>query len=258
MLSSLFAIALARWQDVRELVVTYPVNMRSPGFRDASGCFVNNLPMIFRCGRATRSSTSSRAPPPSVRRPCHQQLSLTDLVTALRRTRSLADAPVFNVGVTEAFFVQDAPLAFHGVQAELLPAVAAERPFDLNFAYQLTPDGLHVNLEYDTGRVPAARIGEFAASFGRLLRAYLDDDAQPALAVDLLAPSSARLARYWHGRTPARRDGLAGRRRAVRRDAGCAGRPVRRGAADLSRTGCAVGPACGFFGARRDAPRRAG
>ena len=115
-------------------------------------------------------------------------------------TRSLADAPVFNVGVTEAFFVQDAPLAFHGVQAELLPAVAAERPFDLNFAYQLTPDGLHVNLEYDTGRVPAARIGEFAASFGRLLRAYLDDDAQPALAVDLLAPEQrARLARYWHG-----------------------------------------------------------
>ncbi|UEP53154.1 amino acid adenylation domain-containing protein [Burkholderia ambifaria] len=203
-LSSLFAIALARWQDVRELVVTYPVNMRSPGFRDASGCFVNNLPMGFslRQGDTFRDivarTTAQRAD--SKR---HQQLSLTDLVTALRRTRSLADTPVFNVGVTEAFFVQDAPLAFDGVHAELLPVVAAERPFDLNFAYQLTPDGLYVNLEYDTGCLPPARIGEFAARFGRLLRAYLDDDARPALAVDLLAPEQrARLAQYWHG--PAR------------------------------------------------------
>ncbi|MCA3781734.1 MAG: amino acid adenylation domain-containing protein [Burkholderia sp.] len=203
-LSSLFAIALARWQDVRELVVTYPVNMRSPGFREASGCFVNNLPMGFSLRQGdTFRDIVARTTARRAQSKHHQQLSLTDLVTALRRTRSLADTPVFNVGVTEAFFVQDAPLAFQGVHAELLPVVAAERPFDLNFAYQLTPDGLHVNLEYDTGCLPPARIGEFAARFGRLLRAYLDDDAQPALAVDLLAPEQrARLAHYWHG--PAR------------------------------------------------------
>ncbi|MCM2495853.1 non-ribosomal peptide synthetase [Burkholderia glumae] len=204
LLSSLFAIALARWLDLPELVLSYPVNLRSPGFEQTSGCFVNNLPMpialrdddSFRdvFARTTAQRAASRR---------RQRLALTDLVAALRRRRTLADEPIFNVGITEAFFTQSSPLDFRQVASELLPAAATERPLDLNFAYQLTPDGLHVNLEHDTRHLSPARIAAFAARFERLLAACLADDTQAVHAVALLgAEERERLSRFWHG--PAR------------------------------------------------------
>ncbi|MDE1715950.1 amino acid adenylation domain-containing protein [Chromobacterium amazonense] len=200
-LSSLYACALAKWRGINDFVLTYPVNMRTAGFRGASGCYVNNLPMWFslKPNQSLRDIVAETAAQRTQSK-ARQQLSLTDMVTALRRSGALGEMTIFNVSISEAFFVQAEPLGFAGIESELLPVNSLERPFDLNFAYQATPDGLFVKLEYKKACLSEAQAADFAGCFSCLLDAYLEQNEQPALAIDLLGPGRrAELDSLWHG-----------------------------------------------------------
>lgn len=199
-MSSLYAIALARVHDFNDFVMTYPVNMRPPGFKGASGCYVNNLPMwiSFAHGQTFREVVAQLTAQRAVSK-CHQQLPLTDIVSALRGACSLVETSIFNVSISEAFFVQDTPLGFDGIDSELLPANGMERPFDLNLAYQVG-NGIAVNMEFNRSRLSTGQIADFADSFKNLLRAYLQEDDTGIYDVDILsAAQRVRLAGYWHG-----------------------------------------------------------
>ncbi|HWX00078.1 amino acid adenylation domain-containing protein [Collimonas sp.] len=199
-MSSLYAVTLARVHDLNDFVITYPVNMRPRGFKGASGCYVNNLPMWISLQRGqTLSEVVAQITAQRAESKLHQQLSLTEMVAALRGAGALAETTIFNVSISEAFFVQDAPIGFHGVEAELLPVSSNERPFDLNLAYQVT-DGIALNIEFNRARMSAEQAAAFAASFELVVAAYLQADDSGAYAIEVhSAEQRSRLEQYWHG-----------------------------------------------------------
>ncbi|CDG82041.1 non-ribosomal peptide synthetase [Janthinobacterium agaricidamnosum] len=200
-MSSLYAVTLARVYDLNNFIVTYPVNMRPRGFKGASGCYVNNLPMWVALQRGqTLAEVVAQITAQRGQSKLHQQLSLTEMVAALRGAGALAETTIFNVSISEAFFVQDAPITFDGLGAELLPVSSNERPFDLNLAYQVTDDGIALNIEFNRARMSGEQAAAFAASFELVVAAYLREEASGVYAIEVQPVAQrALLEQYWRG-----------------------------------------------------------
>tara|TARA_R110002167_G_scaffold356863_1_gene572062 strand:- start:428 stop:4072 length:3645 start_codon:yes stop_codon:yes gene_type:complete len=100
--SAVFGMALSKYTDQEKILLSYPTNMRPPGFKNISGCFVNNLPLkidltknntlneLIYCLRNQRKEAKH-----------YQGYSLTRIIQDKREATGINSTDFFNIGVSQ-------------------------------------------------------------------------------------------------------------------------------------------------------------
>lgn len=100
--SALYGLILSKYCNQERLLLSYPINMRPKGFREVTGCFVNNVPLKLDLTKINTfdelldllGAQRREAKP-------HQGYSLTDIIQDQRRSRGGEISSFFNVGFTQ-------------------------------------------------------------------------------------------------------------------------------------------------------------
>lgn len=148
LLSAIYGVLLLRYSNQSSLVLNYPVNMRPPGFRDKTGCFVNNL--LFKIDIASDKSFHQLLDELTAQRKLtknHQRCSLTDIVQHLREHGILQGQKFFNVDFYEAY-LGSKPLTLDGLTISTIQVPQSELLNDIGLAYQNSLDEIEFRLEY--------------------------------------------------------------------------------------------------------------
>lgn len=118
LLISVFAILLGRYCNLSNVVFHYPINMRPKGFKDLTGCFVNDIPVVAELhNNLTFAELVQQL---TLQRKTSNQYmsSFTDIITSLRKKNNLYDIEenLFNVLLVETM-LRAQPLEMLGVKA---------------------------------------------------------------------------------------------------------------------------------------------
>lgn len=146
-----FTLLLARYSQQEDIVVGSPVaNRQLPELEPLIGFFVNMV--VLRTdlsGDPTFRELLSRVRDVALEAYSHQDVPFDRLVDELHPERLLAHSPLFQV----AFALQNAPLPtleLPGITVERLDFHDGIAKFDLLMSIVETPDGLLLNLEYNS------------------------------------------------------------------------------------------------------------
>ncbi|HEX6367825.1 MAG TPA: amino acid adenylation domain-containing protein [Longimicrobium sp.] len=200
-----FAALLHRYTGDRDLVVGTPAaNRARPETQDVIGYFANTL--AVRLGVSPDEpfrALLQRARAAMLAASANQEAPLARVVQALRRDRSLVEAPLF--GVMFAFDAAFGGLALPGVSALPVPVDLGTAAFDLTLAVENGADAWTTVLHYRTGRFRPDAMERMAAHFQALLQGAAAGPDLPVRDLPLLgADERARLLVEWNApRTPA-------------------------------------------------------
>ncbi len=171
-LSALYAVLLSKYTNQKELVISYPINMRPRGYSKTVGCFVNNVPLkvVFDHNNESLVGLINNISQQRKRVKKHQWYSLTNIIQDQRQVKGRLEQDYFNVGFVEAN-LNVAPLKLHGLHTENV-----EMPWNSQSIYQLclqydprSGDTLKFKLEYQKNKIEAFIISSFVDSFKTLL-----------------------------------------------------------------------------------------
>lgn len=171
--SAIFAVTLSQYSSQKELVINYPVNMRKN--KKTIGCFVNNLPLV--CQLTKTSTLLNLVEDIKHQRKAgrsHEQLSLTDLVQALRKEGELSDDKFLNVAIIEAYF-DDTPLDFNSASLYPINIKAREIPGELTLAYQALNERIRFRIDYQCNLFEKELIDDFCEAFQFILKILLEN-----------------------------------------------------------------------------------
>ncbi|MBK2239031.1 non-ribosomal peptide synthetase, partial [Francisella philomiragia] len=99
LLSAIYGIVLSKLSSQQDFLISYPVDMRPKGYKNVTGCFVNNVPFkfdfrkfsslkdLFKNLKSQRKATRK-----------HQGYSLTNIINDQKQLKSNIDDNYFNVG----------------------------------------------------------------------------------------------------------------------------------------------------------------
>ncbi|MFT4693256.1 MAG: amino acid adenylation domain-containing protein [Francisella sp.] len=102
LISAIYGIVLYKFTNQQEFLLSYPVDMRSAGFKDATGCFVNNLPLKMDL-KDHRLFSELLKDISSQRRVVnkYQGYSMTHIINDQRKLKGELGVNYFNVGITQ-------------------------------------------------------------------------------------------------------------------------------------------------------------
>ncbi|KAB8028094.1 non-ribosomal peptide synthetase [Fluviispira multicolorata] len=168
-LSALFGSLLLRYSGQSSVVLNYPVNMRPTGFRECTGCFVNNI--LFQISIDHNKSFRELLNELSIQRrqsKLHQRCTLTEIVERLREKNILKGQQFFNVDLFEAF-LGSIPLDLIDVEVNSIKYEAKKIQNDIGMAYQTHPNMIEFKIEYNAAKFSESFIDNFKNSFLQFL-----------------------------------------------------------------------------------------
>ncbi len=163
-LSTLYAILVARYFNKEEVILNYQFNIRPEKFKNLLGCFVNNVPLRINLKEnvsfqetikrvISQIKTSSR----------HQRCSLTDVIKTLRKIENIQNQELLNVSIMQTY-VKEHPLALNGIEVnhhdERNHAV-----YDLNLQYYEQDGKIKFKLNYRDSLFESWFIKQFVEHF---------------------------------------------------------------------------------------------
>lgn len=197
LLSAFYAL-LHRYSGQKDLVVGSPTaNREEPDSRGVVGFFAQTLALRVQVDETTTfRELTDRVRQSVLGAFAHQNVPFERLVDAIRPPRHMGASPIFQV-----MFLQNTPLPpveVPGATVELLPLHSGGAPFDLSFAVTDTPDGIVLQLTYDTALFDASTAERMLAHFLRLLRDGMGRPQSLVGDLELLLPEEhERLSRTW-------------------------------------------------------------
>lgn len=168
-------LALAPYRSDGAAVIGASLSVRPPAAAGTVGYYVNTLPVRVEAGPAMSGREFLHA----VRDACvhvlrHRLVPLEDVVAAVAPARTVGTTPLTQV--VSAYNRAPAPLRTADGLMMTLDRLPARRPKrDLEVAWNETPDGLVLRLEYDTGRLSRSVVERIADETLRHLTAFAED-----------------------------------------------------------------------------------
>lgn len=187
LLSAIFSILLAKYTAQKDIVLHYAVDSRQKNNKNTIGCFINNLPLITECS-PQKSLHAIIEDLKNLRKQAkkYQDVTLSEILTALRSDHLIASGKVFNIGIIEAYF--DAiPLVLGELSVQSLQWDDKSIFNDLLLAYQLT-DRLKFRLDYSIEMFDEEWITNFVNNFKQILRTCLKDPTCTLAEMDWINP----------------------------------------------------------------------
>ncbi len=100
--SALYGLVLSKYCNQDKLLLSYPVNMRPKGFKEVTGCFVNNVPLKLDFTRINTINELLNLLGEQRKEAKHYQgYSLTDIIHDQRKANDREISSFFNVGFTQ-------------------------------------------------------------------------------------------------------------------------------------------------------------
>ena len=170
---------LTRYTGEEDIVIGSPVAGRSRvEVENLIGFFVNTLVLRTSLhGNPSFAESLRRVKETTLDAYAHQDIPFEKLVEELRPERSSNRTPLFQVVVALQNTPQDR-WALPGLSASSFPIRWPHAKFDLMFLASETPDGLRLNVEYNTGLFDESTILRIAGHLGVLLEAVVADSSQ--------------------------------------------------------------------------------
>jgi amino acid adenylation domain-containing protein len=200
-LAAIYGVLLLRYANQSSFVLNYPVNMRPPGFREKTGCYVNNV--LFKIAIKPTQTFAELLHDLTVQRKNtkqHQQCSLTTIVQHLREKKILNGNHFFNVDFYEAYLGL-LPLNLEEVTVQPISPKQAEMMNDIGLAYQQNNGVIEFKLEYKTELFDSRFIHQLIQQFTLLIKKVIDDGVHlPLFGFSLLSEEDYKKIIYeWNG-----------------------------------------------------------
>ncbi|MEM9244044.1 MAG: AMP-binding protein, partial [Pseudomonadota bacterium] len=170
-LAALYGLILSKYGNSNAFAISYPINMRPRGFAQVTGCFVNNLPMVYQFESAqTLQDLIAKLTAQRKTSKTHQWYLLTDIIHDQRSIRNEPNASYFNVGLVETNLnAQGLPLIH--LETEVVSLVRQqESVYDFCLQYDPRSNQTIIGLlEYDAGKFDPVFIKTFVKKLKALL-----------------------------------------------------------------------------------------
>jgi amino acid adenylation domain-containing protein len=174
-MAALYGLLILRYCSQKTGVLNYPVNMRPPGFRDKTGCFVNNV--LFNLDISEDKLFSQFLSELTAQRRLtkdHQRCSLTEIVQHLRDNGILKGQKFFNVDFYEAY-LGSMPLNFNGIQVSTIQSNQHAILNDIGLAYQNTSECIELRLEYKENLFGSGFADFFITQYNLLIEKFISN-----------------------------------------------------------------------------------
>lgn len=100
--SALYGLVLSKYCNQEKLLLSYPINMRPNGFKEVTGCFVNNIPLKLDFTKVNTFDELLEILSEQRKETKHYQgYSLTDIIHDQRKKCDREISSFFNVGFTQ-------------------------------------------------------------------------------------------------------------------------------------------------------------
>jgi len=185
-----FQILLARYTGQDDIVVGSPTaNRTRVETEELIGFFVNMLVLRTNLsGDPTFRELLQRVREVALGAYARQELPFEKLVEELRPERTLNHSPLFQV----VFHLRNVPqklVNLPHLQMEVLRYESGTAQFDLTLALRETPDGLEVEVEYNTDLFDAATITRMVGHYQTLLEGLVTNPDASIATLPLLTPA---------------------------------------------------------------------
>ncbi|MES2295470.1 MAG: amino acid adenylation domain-containing protein [Pseudomonadota bacterium] len=184
-LTAAFKVLLARYSGQDDICIGTPIAGRNrPELEPLIGFFINTLVLRTRIdGRASFCQLLRQVRSSALGAYAHQDLPFDQLVEALKPTRSMGHAPLFQV-VLALQNAAPASVALPGLALHPVDLESSTAKFDLTLNITEQDAQLWCGLEYNSDLFDATTIERMAAHFAHLIDAAV---AAPAAPIDELA-----------------------------------------------------------------------
>ncbi len=179
MLAGLYGTLLLRYSHQNSIVLNYPINMRPPGFREKTGCFVNNV--LFKITIDEKKTFLTLIEELTQQRKAtklHQACSMVDIVQHLREKNILRERDFFNVDFFEAD-LGIRPLNFNDVKITAIPSKQLDTLTDIGLAYQVINNVIEFKLEYNSHKLNESLVDLFIEHFNKIITSVMEDEHLP-------------------------------------------------------------------------------
>ncbi len=182
-------VLLSRYTAEEDIVIGSPIAGRTrTEVEGLAGFFVNTLVLRTSLhGNPSFTEALQRVKESTLGAYAHQDIPFEKLVEELRPDRGSNRTPLFQVMVA----LQNVPLdrwRLPGLSASRFPIRWPYAKFDLMFFASETPEGLRVNIEYNTGLFDEDTIVRIAGHLGVLLEGIAANASQPIGTLPILTP----------------------------------------------------------------------
>ena len=201
-LSAVYGLVLSKYSNQDKLVLSYPLDSRPKGFKDITGCFVNNLPLKIELDQA-ESLDDLIAQVASQRKAIkkYQGYSFTDIILDQRKFRNIEMGSLFNVGLSQSYL--------HGFSLKLkgLDVCSVEMDMgdqtvsELGLLFNISASGLIIfRLEYRTKLFDKEFAEQFASSFKKTLVQAIEGTETHIKNYSILNPETYnQIVHQWNG-----------------------------------------------------------
>ncbi len=191
-------ILLARISRNTAFTIGTPVSGRiHPSLEDQIGFYVNLLPVKARPDLDSTFQEHAVSVAHRLNQALdHAAYPFDRLVEDLNLPRDTSRSPLFDVLVVYQNN-QSADLQMGDCLLETIPLRSETTQYDLTFNFADTPDGLHLELEYDSVLFSSSRIDQWVKAFHCLIRAACQHPTSPLHQLPLLNESTVRTLQHW-------------------------------------------------------------
>lgn len=192
-MAGIYGVILLRYANQKSLVLNYPVNMRPHGFRDKTGCFVNNI--LFKINIEQNYSFENLFHSLTQQRKNtkkHQRCSLLDIVQNLRNKQLLKRNEFFNIDFFEAY-LDLIPLKLNHLDILPVKPIFGDMPNDIGLAYQFSHECIRFKLEYKVQLFDADFANNFIYIFKKVVNEIVKNDQLPVYGFSLLSEHDYQL-----------------------------------------------------------------
>jgi len=186
LLSAIFGIVLSRLTHQKNFFLTYPVDMRPPGFKNIPGCYINTILMSMSL-HSDKSFASFLQELTTQRRLSrqHQNTPFHEIVKNLRTKKLLKEMKLSNFSIAETVLPELVKTKFTGtaVTYDWQPTTTNT---ELNLLFDTTQaDSIYFRLDYQR-KINKAFIQQIKKSFLYLLEYFIENPEAPILKTPLL------------------------------------------------------------------------
>ena len=178
MISAIYGVILSKFTNQEKFFLSYPVDMRPVGFKNVTGCFVNNL--LLKIDLKDHSLFSELLRNISGQRRVtnkYQGYSMTHIINDQRKLRGGLEANHFNVGITQAN-LNTLPFTLNNLDVSSIDITASREIHDeLTLLYdEYSSNQLKFKLSCEKELFSEGFIIKFKEAFVRLIDDLLESE----------------------------------------------------------------------------------
>jgi amino acid adenylation domain-containing protein len=186
LLLATWSILLARYSSTDRVAVGVPfTNRRRPGWQDAVGCFVNDLPMVVDVGGHSFDAVVAQIRNHMLGHHRHQEVPMARILERTKPPRDPSRNPIFQAGFT---FEPPMSLQLSGIEVTSTKIHAGGTQLDVFMTLWENEQGQGITgqIEYATELFDAATMARLSRNFKQLLFHGLTHGPQPAVLLEWL------------------------------------------------------------------------